>query len=260
MRLLRPLLFSLSASRFHVADGLARQGLVSRSQSGRLMTMRTATMNGRASGPAKPTKLCVTCNRPFEWRKKWERCWDEVTTCSKRCNSERRGANKNANDDDDDDEDDAPRKTSKAERRSAAKGAANDDDDDAPRNSGKDGAGLKADRKADRKAGKAEKRDKREGTSAEAVGQKPCGQCDKLSDLLIRCTIDESQAWHMVCGKCWKDVSGGVTDGDAAHPFYRYGGLWKNRHAAPQSTKPPKRASENTSADDDMRTLVLDDV
>ena len=24
------------------------------------------------------------------WRKKWERVWDEVTTCSKRCNSERR--------------------------------------------------------------------------------------------------------------------------------------------------------------------------
>jgi len=37
-----------------------------------------------------PTKICVVCQRPFTWRKKWERCWDEVTTCSKRCNNERR--------------------------------------------------------------------------------------------------------------------------------------------------------------------------
>lgn len=39
-----------------------------------------------------PEKVCVVCNRPFTWRKKWERCWDEVTTCSKKCNSMRRGA------------------------------------------------------------------------------------------------------------------------------------------------------------------------
>merc|ERR1711907_142951 len=37
-----------------------------------------------------PTKVCVTCQRPFTWRKKWEKCWDEVTTCSKSCNSQRR--------------------------------------------------------------------------------------------------------------------------------------------------------------------------
>mmetsp|Transcript_3281 Transcript_3281/g.4208 ORF Transcript_3281/g.4208 Transcript_3281/m.4208 type:complete len:137 (-) Transcript_3281:223-633(-) len=37
-----------------------------------------------------PEKICVVCGRPFTWRKKWERCWDEVTCCSKRCNSERR--------------------------------------------------------------------------------------------------------------------------------------------------------------------------
>lgn len=24
-----------------------------------------------------------------------------------------------------------------------------------------------------------------------------------------------------VCGRCWKDVSGGVVDGDADHPYYR---------------------------------------
>ena len=25
-----------------------------------------------------PQKTCVTCGRPFTWRKKWERVWDEV--------------------------------------------------------------------------------------------------------------------------------------------------------------------------------------
>ena len=37
-----------------------------------------------------PVKTCVVCNRPFTWRKKWERCWDEVTTCSKSCNAARK--------------------------------------------------------------------------------------------------------------------------------------------------------------------------
>ncbi|KAA8492668.1 putative isomerase [Porphyridium purpureum] len=37
-----------------------------------------------------PSKICVVCARPFTWRKKWERCWDEVLTCSKRCQGERR--------------------------------------------------------------------------------------------------------------------------------------------------------------------------
>ena len=35
-------------------------------------------------------KVCVVCERGFTWRKKWERSWDAITTCSKRCNSERR--------------------------------------------------------------------------------------------------------------------------------------------------------------------------
>jgi len=41
-----------------------------------------------------PQKVCVVCGRPFNWRKKWERCWDEVTTCSKACNGQRRKNNK----------------------------------------------------------------------------------------------------------------------------------------------------------------------
>ncbi|TVP47210.1 MAG: DUF2256 domain-containing protein [Halomonas sp.] len=32
-----------------------------------------------------PQKICVQCQRPFTWRKKWARCWDEVRYCSERC-------------------------------------------------------------------------------------------------------------------------------------------------------------------------------
>ncbi len=34
-----------------------------------------------------PTKPCLACGRPFTWRKKWERVWDEVKYCSDRCRS-----------------------------------------------------------------------------------------------------------------------------------------------------------------------------
>ncbi|AAW85967.1 zinc finger protein [Aliivibrio fischeri ES114] len=36
-----------------------------------------------------PEKLCVVCQRPFRWRKKWERDWPMVKYCSKRCRSSR---------------------------------------------------------------------------------------------------------------------------------------------------------------------------
>ena len=36
-----------------------------------------------------PTKLCAQCGRPFAWRKKWERVWDEVRYCSDRCRAAR---------------------------------------------------------------------------------------------------------------------------------------------------------------------------
>ncbi|MCX2477696.1 DUF2256 domain-containing protein [Pedobacter sp. MC2016-15] len=32
-----------------------------------------------------PSKICPVCNRPFTWRKKWEKNWDEVRYCSKKC-------------------------------------------------------------------------------------------------------------------------------------------------------------------------------
>ncbi len=32
-----------------------------------------------------PSKTCPACGRPFVWRKKWERCWQEVRFCSDAC-------------------------------------------------------------------------------------------------------------------------------------------------------------------------------
>ncbi|HCY57015.1 MAG TPA: DUF2256 domain-containing protein [Oceanicaulis sp.] len=43
-----------------------------------------------------PQKTCASCGRPFTWRKKWERVWDEVRYCSKRCAGEARKARRSA--------------------------------------------------------------------------------------------------------------------------------------------------------------------
>ncbi|MAH83157.1 MAG: DUF2256 domain-containing protein [Rhodospirillaceae bacterium TMED8] len=32
-----------------------------------------------------PSKICKTCGRPFNWRKKWEKTWTKVRYCSERC-------------------------------------------------------------------------------------------------------------------------------------------------------------------------------
>jgi len=32
-----------------------------------------------------PEKPCAHCGRPFTWRKKWARDWDNVRFCSDRC-------------------------------------------------------------------------------------------------------------------------------------------------------------------------------
>ncbi|MEO1009393.1 MAG: DUF2256 and DUF3253 domain-containing protein [Planctomycetota bacterium] len=36
-------------------------------------------------GKAGDTKTCVACGRSIEWRKKWERNWEDVRYCSDRC-------------------------------------------------------------------------------------------------------------------------------------------------------------------------------
>ncbi|UFH57710.1 DUF2256 domain-containing protein [Spirosoma sp. KNUC1025] len=37
-----------------------------------------------------PQKICLVCHRPFTWRKKWEKVWEEVKYCSDRCRSQKK--------------------------------------------------------------------------------------------------------------------------------------------------------------------------
>ncbi|WP_347816051.1 DUF2256 domain-containing protein [uncultured Planktomarina sp.] len=32
-----------------------------------------------------PSKICRTCARPYVWRKKWAKTWNEVQYCSDKC-------------------------------------------------------------------------------------------------------------------------------------------------------------------------------
>ena len=32
-----------------------------------------------------PQKICLVCERPFTWRKKWQKDWENVKYCSDRC-------------------------------------------------------------------------------------------------------------------------------------------------------------------------------
>jgi hypothetical protein len=38
-----------------------------------------------------PTKICAVCQRPFAWRKKWEKVWNEVKYCSEKCSKQKKG-------------------------------------------------------------------------------------------------------------------------------------------------------------------------
>lgn len=245
-----------------------------------------------------PSKICVTCGRPFTWRKKWERVWDEVTTCSKSCNRKRRESNRNNNKFSKPDGDstiihdeavtncdnevffdrqkllaegmdgnDSLRHDINADIRASSQeellsdiktvtantnnrmnhgkivsiemasvgngellqGETVDSDnevDDPVAVASK----MKALRKAEKKTKKAARRAQREGRGDPTAGQKQCDMCGKSVNLLIRCMYEPNQVvWKMACGKCWHVASGGVVDGDAEHPHYRYGGLWKNR-------------------------------
>ncbi|MFY8171649.1 MAG: DUF2256 domain-containing protein [Sphingobacteriaceae bacterium] len=36
-----------------------------------------------------PSKICLCCNRPFSWRKKWKLNWEQVLYCSDKCRKNR---------------------------------------------------------------------------------------------------------------------------------------------------------------------------
>jgi len=176
-----------------------------------------------------PSKVCVVCERPFTWRKKWEANWDEVTTCSKSCNAKRKQQHK---------QEKKVQTTAVGSNGGTIRVSSDEEEQDAEReeDSVLDPKALKKmlrkQRKESVKAQKQERRLKREGNTTPEVGRKPCDVCSKEVDMLIRCTIDATQQYRMVCGTCWPSVSGGVTDGNPhTHPHYNYGGVWKNRNA-----------------------------
>ena len=37
-----------------------------------------------------PEKICIVCKRPFMWRKKLKKAWDNVKYCSKKCQKNRK--------------------------------------------------------------------------------------------------------------------------------------------------------------------------
>ncbi len=43
----------------------------------------------------RPSKVCAVCGRPFSWRKKWERDWENVRYCSDRCRAAAKAAPEN---------------------------------------------------------------------------------------------------------------------------------------------------------------------
>ena len=43
------------------------------------MSRESQTKNGFAP------RICITCGKPIEWRKKWARDWEKVLYCSQRC-------------------------------------------------------------------------------------------------------------------------------------------------------------------------------
>jgi len=41
-----------------------------------------------------PQKICAACGRPFAWRRKWARDWEQVRYCSAACRDGRHPAAK----------------------------------------------------------------------------------------------------------------------------------------------------------------------
>jgi len=48
-------------------------------------------MRGRKKADL-PSKPCLYCARPFTWRKKWARDWEQVKYCSDKCRMSAKGS------------------------------------------------------------------------------------------------------------------------------------------------------------------------
>ena len=41
----------------------------------------------------KDTKICQTCKKPMEYRKKWRNNWDDVKYCGEKCRRNKKNTN-----------------------------------------------------------------------------------------------------------------------------------------------------------------------
>jgi len=171
-------------------------------------------------GTVKDSKLCAHCRRPFTWRKKWERCWDEVQTCSNACKRERKLQLQRESKGDD-------------AREGAVSGGEELVDSDAEALRAKPVSGTHISSKD------------QEGDRA-----KVCDVCGERVQLAYRCRWDATKIWRFVCRPCWPKISQqnylemrnlGAADAlvavdgaevlkglVAGNPHYVYGGTWKS--------------------------------
>lgn len=184
-------------------------------------------------GQLKAVKTCLQCNRDFTWRKKWERCWNEVTTCSDRCKTDRK----------------------RALKREGKEEAAGDSDDHANDTTGQDTLQQEGEAKENERPTKENERTAKKEIKTCAGAKhrsKQCNVCQDDVELAYRVRYDESRAWRFVCRPCWPKVSGqgylevgqmlrgretasdtaeienvSLPPTEQANPFYQYGGTWK---------------------------------
>jgi len=56
-----------------------------RAKTNELLVIRKPAMPNGVHKRDLPSKTCPVCARPFAWRKKWARDWENVVYCSDKC-------------------------------------------------------------------------------------------------------------------------------------------------------------------------------
>jgi hypothetical protein len=81
--------FGIGVSRIPSGAPGPSKGGTPRRTTNRLSVMakgaRNSTNGTKADKNNLPHKVCAACGRPFSWRKKWARDWENVKFCSDRC-------------------------------------------------------------------------------------------------------------------------------------------------------------------------------